>query len=142
MAVLIVYPIKYGPVGNSIAPITSPNTFINTVHFGPNHIAQSIVGINAKLIFIIGVFIDKILDKIIKNIEDRLSDKDIHINVTEEAKKYIIDNSYDEFYGARPIKRYVSENIETLIARSIIENKIKFSSTINIDVENNHLVIK
>ena len=84
----------------------------------------------------------KILDKIIKNIEDRLSDKDIHINVTEEAKKYIIDNSYDEFYGARPIKRYVSENIETLIARSIIENKIKFSSTINIDVENNHLVIK
>ncbi len=84
----------------------------------------------------------KILDKIIKNIEDRLSDKDIHINITEEAKKYIIDNSYDEFYGARPIKRYVSENIETLIARSIIENKIKFSSTINIDVENNHLVIK
>ena len=84
----------------------------------------------------------EILDKIIKNIEDRLSDKDIHINVTEEAKKYIIDNSYDEFYGARPIKRYVSENIETLIARSIIENKIKFSSTINIDVENNHLVIK
>ena len=84
----------------------------------------------------------EILDKIIKNIEDRLSDKDIHINITEEAKKYIIDNSYDEFYGARPIKRYVSENIETLIARSIIENKIKFSSTINIDVENNHLVIK
>ena len=84
----------------------------------------------------------EILDKIIKNIEDRLSDKDIHINVTEEAKKYIIDNSYDEFYGARPIKRYVSENIETLIARSIIENKIKFSSTINIYVENNHLVIK
>lgn len=84
----------------------------------------------------------EILDKIIKNIEDRLSDKDIHINVTEDAKKYIIDNSYDEFYGARPIKRYVSENIETLIARSIIENKIKFSSTINIDVENNHLVIK
>lgn len=84
----------------------------------------------------------EILDKIIKNIEDRLSDKDIHINVTEDAKKYIIDNSYDEFYGARPIKRYVSENIETLIAKSIIENKIKFSSTINIDVENNHLVIK
>ena len=84
----------------------------------------------------------EILDKIIKNIEDRLSDKDIHINITEDAKKYIIDNSYDEFYGARPIKRYVSENIETLIARSIIENKIKFSSTINIDVENNHLVIK
>ena len=75
MAVLIVYPIKYGPVGNSIAPITSPNTFINIVHFGPNHIAQSIVGINAKLIFIIGVFIDKILDKIINranNIDDNI----------------------------------------------------------------------
>ena len=75
MAVLIVYPIKYGPVGNSIAPITSPNTFINTVHFGPNHIAQSIVGINAKLIFTIGVFIDNILDNIInnaKNIADNI----------------------------------------------------------------------
>ena len=75
MAVLIVYPIKYGPVGNSIAPITSPNTFINIVHFGPNHIAQSIVGINAKLIFIIGVFIDRILDKIINranNIDDNI----------------------------------------------------------------------
>ena len=84
----------------------------------------------------------KILDKIIKNIENRLSDKDIYINITDEAKKYIIDNSYDEFYGARPIKRYVSENVETLIARNLIENKIKPSSIINIDVEDNHLVIK
>ena len=60
----MVYPIKYGPVGNKVAPITSPNTFNKTVHFGPNHIAHNMVGINAKLIFIIGVLMDKNLDKI------------------------------------------------------------------------------
>lgn len=63
----MVYPTKYGPVGNKIAHIISPNTFTKTVHLGPSQIAQSIVGINAKLIFTTGVFIDKILDSIINN---------------------------------------------------------------------------
>ncbi len=84
----------------------------------------------------------QILDNIINNIEKRLSDKQIKINLTENCKKYIIDNSYDEKYGARPIKRYVSKNIESLIANNIIEDKIKFNSTITIDVENNNFIIK
>jgi len=56
--------------------------------------------------------------------------------------KNIIDASYDESFGARPIKRYVSKNIETLIANNIIKDKIKFNSTITIDVSNNEYFIK
>ena len=83
-----------------------------------------------------------ILDKIIKEIEFRLSDKKLNIRLTDAAKDYIVENSYDERYGARPIKRYVSRNIETLIAENIIEDKIKFNSTLVIDVLNDKFIIK
>ena len=84
----------------------------------------------------------EILDNIIKNIEDRLKDKQIKIILTDKAKKHIIDNSYNESFGARPIKRYVSKNIESLIANNIISDNIKFNSTITIDVDNNKYIIK
>ena len=82
-----------------------------------------------------------ILDKLIHDIEVRLQDKRIKINLTDNARKYIIDNSYNEIYGARPIKRYVSRNVETMIANMIIEDKIMYNSTITIDVENDKLKI-
>lgn len=84
----------------------------------------------------------KILEKIIKEIETRLSDKKITITLTDNAKNYIVENSYDERYGARPIKRYVSRNIETLIAENIIKDKIKFNSTITIDMDQDKFIIK
>ncbi len=85
----------------------------------------------------------EIFDKIISNLELRLSDKKITINVTSQAKDFIINESYDEKYGARPIKRYISRNVETLIANSIINDTIKFNSDITIDVDdNNNLIIK
>ena len=84
----------------------------------------------------------QILDNIIKNIEYRLNDKQIKIKLTEKAKQYIIDNSYDESFGARPIKRYVSKNIESLIANSILEDKIKFNSIITIDLDHDKFIIK
>jgi len=84
----------------------------------------------------------QILDNIIHNIEMRLSDKLIRINLTDNAKKHIIDSSYDESFGARPIKRYVVKNIETLIANNIIQDKIKYNSTITIDVSNDTYFIK
>ena len=84
----------------------------------------------------------KILDNIIKNIEDRLSDKLIKINLTDKAKNFIIDSSYDESFGARPIKRFVVKNVESLIANGILNDKIKYNQTITIDVSNNNLVIK
>jgi len=83
-----------------------------------------------------------ILDNIITNIENRLSNMHIKINLTNEAKKYIIDNSYDEKYGARPIKRFVSKTIESLLANNIIEDNISFGKTITIDIINNEFIIK
>ena len=84
----------------------------------------------------------KILDNIIKDIETRLEDKQIKLVLTKDAKDYIIDNSYDESFGARPIKRYVVKHIESLIANQILEDKVKFNSTITIDVSNNLFIIK
>ena len=84
----------------------------------------------------------EILNKIISEIEYRLRDKKLTLNVTEKAKKYIIENSYDEKYGARPIKRYVSRNIETLIAKAIINGDVKFNSTVTIDIDNDKFMIK
>ncbi len=84
----------------------------------------------------------QILDNIINNIESRLTDKQIKINLTNNAKEHIINNSYDESFGARPIKRYISKNIESLIANYILEDKIKFNSTITIDLHNNNYIIK
>ena len=84
----------------------------------------------------------QILDNIINNIESRLIDKQIKINLTNNAKEHIINNSYDESFGARPIKRYISKNIESLIANHILEDKLKFNSTITIDINNNNYIIK
>ena len=83
----------------------------------------------------------EILDKIINDIEKRLEDKHITLKLTKEAKEFIIDNSYDERYGARPIKRYVSRNLETLLASAIINDKIKFGEEVVIDVKDNNLII-
>jgi len=84
----------------------------------------------------------EILDKIIKDLEYRLSDKKITIEVSNQAKDFIINESYDEKYGARPIKRYVSRNLETLIANNMISDNISPNSTILIDIEDNNLIIK
>lgn len=83
-----------------------------------------------------------ILDKVIHEIETRLKDKNIKINLSTEAKNLIINESYDASFGARPIKRYVQRNVESLIAKQIILDKIKLNSTIYIDVNNNQLYIK
>ena len=84
----------------------------------------------------------KILDKIISDINKRLSDKKLTIELTDSAKDFIINNSYDENFGARPIKRYVSKNVETLIAKAIINEDVKYGETIKIDVSNDYLVLK
>ena len=83
-----------------------------------------------------------ILDKIIKDVEYRLQDKQIKLELTENAKKFIINSSYDKTFGARPIKRFVSKNIETLIANEIIKGNIEFNSKIIIDEQNNELILK
>ena len=84
----------------------------------------------------------EILDKIIHDIEKRLSDKQLHITLTDKAKNYIVENSYDERYGARPIKRFVTKTVENLVANEIINNDVKFGSTITIDVNDDLYIQK
>ena len=83
-----------------------------------------------------------ILDKIVKETEARLSEKKIRLILTDKAKDYIIDNSYDENYGARPIKRYVSRNLESMLAKAIILDEIKYDSEVIIDFKDKELMIK
>ena len=81
-----------------------------------------------------------ILDKIIKDLENRLKDKNIKITLTDKAKDYIIDSSYNFQFGARPIKRFVTHNIETLLANKILNNEI--NNNVIIDIDKDKLIIK
>ena len=83
----------------------------------------------------------EILDKIIEEIEKRLIDINVKINLTDNAKNYFIDNGYDEYYGARPLKRLVNNKIETLIAKKLINNEIKPNTIVNVDYVNNELKV-
>ena len=86
--------------------------------------------------------ITKILDLLIVDLEKRLSDKHIELKLSESAKNYLIDNGYDEVYGARPLKRFVQKKLETLIAKKILTGEIVPNSVVNIDCKDNELVIK
>ena len=85
--------------------------------------------------------ISKILDLLIKDLEKRLEDKHIKLELTQGAKDYLIDNGYDEIYGARPLKRFVQKKLETLIAKKILTQEILPNSIIKVDCENNELKI-
>ena len=81
----------------------------------------------------------QILDKIISDIESRLSNNDIHIKLTDKAKDYLVDAGYDVNYGARPLKREVSKTIESLLAHELIKGTIKYGETVTFDVIGNEL---
>ena len=83
----------------------------------------------------------EILDKIIEEIEKRLIDINVKINLTDNAKNYFIDNGYDEYYGARPLKRLVNNKLETLIAKKLINNEIKPNTIVNVDYIDNELKV-
>ena len=86
--------------------------------------------------------ISKILELLIQDLERRLEDKYIHLELTQSAKDYLIDNGYDEIYGARPLKRFVQKKLETLIARKILSQEILPHTTVTIDCLNNELELK
>ena len=82
----------------------------------------------------------KILDKIVKNIEARLSDINLKIELTEAARIAFVDNGFDLNYGARPLKRLVSRTIETDLAKMIIEGKIKSNDTVLVDYDDKFII--
>ena len=86
--------------------------------------------------------ISKILELLIKDLEKRLEDKHIKLELTQSAKDYLINNGYDEVYGARPLKRFVQKKLETLIAKKILTQEVLPNSKVVIDCNNDELYIK
>lgn len=86
--------------------------------------------------------INSILDKILTEIEGRLGDAHIKIAISDKARHQLIEDGYDVNYGARPLKRLVSRTIETLLARMIIEGKVKPKDTVFVDYKNDQYVLQ
>jgi ATP-dependent Clp protease ATP-binding subunit ClpB len=86
--------------------------------------------------------IGNILELLIADLNKRLIEQEISITLTDKAKEYLIENGYDAIYGARPLKRFVQKELETLIARKIIEQKILPKQNVTIDFDNKALIIK
>lgn len=85
---------------------------------------------------------EDIIDLLVTDLNKRLIDKEIKVELTKEAKAYIIENGYDPLYGARPLKRYLQKNVETLAARLILSDGLAAQDIIVIDVENGKLIAK
>ena len=86
--------------------------------------------------------IGKILDLLLADLSRRLEEKQIILEITDEVKKYLIENGYSPIYGARPLKRFVQKKLETLIARKIMEQKILPKQKAIIDFDGNELIVK
>ena len=86
--------------------------------------------------------IGKILDLLIADLNKRLTDQEINVELTDSAKTYLIANGYDAIYGARPLKRFVQKKVETLIAREIIKQTVLPKDKVLIDCKDNELYIK
>ena len=81
--------------------------------------------------------IGNIIHLIVKDINDRLSDRELSIEITPMAEKYIVEEGYDPVYGARPLKRFVQKHVETLAAKMILADKVRAKDVILIDLEQN-----
>lgn len=86
--------------------------------------------------------IGKIVDLLISRLALRLKDKNLSLSVTPEAKDYIIKNGYDEAYGARPLKRFIQDTVETAVARRILSGEMTAGETIVIDAKDDELFVK
>ena len=78
--------------------------------------------------------IGSIIDLLVADINKRLADKELVVALSDSAKQFIVDNGYDPVYGARPLKRYLQKNVETLAARLILSDGVHTGDTIRIDV--------
>ena len=85
--------------------------------------------------------LSSILDKLIKEIETRLKDLNLTITLTPAARNYFVENGYDEYYGARPLKRLVSRELETVLAKQLIENTVKPNAKLEVDYQDDKIII-
>ena len=86
--------------------------------------------------------IGNIIHLLVNDLNKRLQDRELQIELTQKAKDYIIEHGYDPIYGARPLKRYLQKHVETLAARLILSDGVQAQDTILIDVNNDELVAK
>ena len=86
--------------------------------------------------------ITNIIDLLVKDLNRRLEDKELSVELTPAAKNYVADHGYEPMYGARPLKRYLQKSVETLAARLILSDGVDAEDTILIDVENDQLTAK
>lgn len=84
----------------------------------------------------------QIVIKLIHNLSIRLSDQEISLSISDDAQDYIIEQAYDPAFGARPLRRYITKNVETPLAKEIISGRVRPNSTVNIDVLNDQLVFQ
>ena len=83
-----------------------------------------------------------IIDIMVSSLRERLADKSLSLEITDNAKQLIIERGYDPLYGARPLRRYLQSSVETLLARAILSGDLAAGSTLTVDVENDELVCR
>lgn len=110
------------------------------VHFRPEFLNR----IDETILFKPLAFteIKEIVVKLIKELQQRLKNQQVEITITDVAKEFIASNGFDPIYGARPLKRFIQRNLETILAREIIAGKIHEHSRATVDVENGELIVK
>ena len=84
----------------------------------------------------------KVIDKFIHQLEQRLVEQNIQLEVTDQAKEYIMEHGFDYQFGARPLQRYIQNHIETLVARKIIDGTIHQDSQVVIDIDQDEFTIQ
>ena len=85
--------------------------------------------------------VSKIADLQLAGLSKRLADRSLSVEVSEAAKQFIIDSSYDPLFGARPMKRFIQDRVETLIARTMLENDLSMGDKLHVDVKNGELTV-
>ena len=75
------------------------------------------------------------------DLKKRLKEKQLSLEISDEAKQFVVENAYDPSFGARPLKRYMQRHLETLIAKEILADKVKQGDTIHVGVENEQLAV-
>ena len=83
-----------------------------------------------------------IVELLMKDMNKRVADKELSIELSDSARDFIIDRGYDPVYGARPLKRFLQKNVETLVARAILSNTLTMGDTVLIDTEAGGLVCR
>ena len=86
--------------------------------------------------------IGNIVDLLLRELSGRIADRELSLRLTDAAKAYVIEKGYDPHYGARPLKRFLQKNVETLVARHILAGNLHAGDMITIDFDGNGLVVR